>query len=163
VRIVVADTGPLHYLVLIDAVQILPRLFDRVVVPDAVYGELLAAGAPDQVRHWTASPPPWLSVQPAPFNDDADLRSLHEGERAAIALAVVLRPDLLLIDDRQGVAVARRRGFALTGTLGMLALAARHGLIDLEAAFAALQSTNFHAKQDLYGVLLAQDRERRTR
>ena len=159
----VADTSPLHYLVLIDAIDVLPKIFDQVFIPEAVRDELLHAGAPDTVRGWVAAPPPWLTIRPTPPSNDADLCDLDEGERAAIALSVILRPDLILIDDRAGVAAARRGGFALTGTLGVLFLAARHDLIDLEAAFAMLKSTNFHARRDLYDGFLLQDREMRDR
>ncbi len=41
-RLVVADTGPLNYLVLIDAVDVLPRLFEQILVPAAVYDERVA-------------------------------------------------------------------------------------------------------------------------
>jgi len=41
---VVADTGPLNYLVQIDAIRVLPKLFDRIIVPTSVHEE--AIGAP---------------------------------------------------------------------------------------------------------------------
>ena len=41
----VSDTSPLNYLVLIEAVEVLPALFGRVVVPPAVIEELQAQGA----------------------------------------------------------------------------------------------------------------------
>jgi len=55
-----------------------------------------------------------------------------------------------------GVAFARGRGFAVTGTLGVLDLAARHGLIDLAEAFTRLKATSFHYRQGLLDVFLAQ-------
>jgi predicted nucleic acid-binding protein len=42
------------------------------------------------------------------------------------------------MDDREGVAVARRKGLAATGTLGMVDIAARRGMIDLAGAFTRL-------------------------
>ena len=44
-RPVVADTGPLHYLVLIDAIDILPKLFGRVLIPEIVAVELSHSAA----------------------------------------------------------------------------------------------------------------------
>ena len=55
--IVVADSGPLHYLILLDHSQLLRRLYSRVVVPDAVVSELCTAGAPPIVRDWIRQPP----------------------------------------------------------------------------------------------------------
>jgi predicted nucleic acid-binding protein len=162
VRVVVADTSPLHYLVLIQAIDLLPRLFAAVHVPMEVRAELLNAGAPPCVRDWAAALPAWVTVHTVPeIAVNALPRSLDDGERAAIALAGVIRPDLILIDERAGAAAAETRGFAVTGTLGILTRAAARGMIDLPAASATLKATNFHTRQVLLDRLLAEDRERR--
>ncbi len=159
---VVADTTPLHYLVLIESVDLLPRLFEMVHVPVEVRAELLDAGAPLSVREWATAPPSWVMVHTVPdIEVNALPRSLDDGERAAIALAGMIRPELILIDERAGAAVAETRGLVVTGTLGVLTRAADRGMIDLPAAFAALQATNFHVRQVLLDRLLAEDRERR--
>lgn len=84
-RLVVADTGPLNYLVLIEAIDVLPRLFEQILVPAAVYDELGHADAPEQVRAFIAQKPAWLEVRPNPDRDDDDAtdQALDEGERAA--------------------------------------------------------------------------------
>jgi predicted nucleic acid-binding protein len=161
VRVVVADTSPLHYLVLTNTIDLLPRLFEQVIAPEIVRAELLHPEAPVLVRTWAAAMPGWLTIMPAPPDASEDLGSLDAGERAAIVLSEVLRPDLILMDDRDGVAAARRRGFSVTGTLGLFERAAHQGLIELEAAFAALQATSFRARRELYDLLLAQNRARR--
>jgi predicted nucleic acid-binding protein len=159
-RAAVADTGPLSYLVLINAIEILPRLFEGVFVPDIVHAELRHAHAPATVRRWAEAVPSWLTVVPTPSVQDADLRILDPGERAAIALATEIHPELVLIDERAGVAAARARGLEVTGTLGLLERASRRGLTDLPTAFAALKATNFHVRQELLDALLARHRER---
>lgn len=154
--LVVADTGPLHYLVLIAQIDILPQLFGSVSVPMVAREELDRPLTPAPVREWIEAPPSWLSVLPEPPSDtDIALSALDDGERGAIALAAEIHADLLLMDDRAGVAAARARGLAVTGTLGLLDRAARRGLIDLAAAFAALQATSFHARPELLDGLLA--------
>ena len=162
-RLVVADTGPLDYLVLIGESDLLPKLFEKVFVPEAVGAELRHRAAPPSVRMWAEKPPAWLEVRPTPAatNDDPALRALDNGERAALALARPLGADLILMDDRAGVAVARQQSFAVTGTLGVLDLAARHGLIDLGAAFARLKTTNFRHSPEIMDALLAQHSSRR--
>jgi predicted nucleic acid-binding protein len=102
-----------------------------------------------------SSPPPWLSVVGPSADVTAMPAALDDGERATIALATAIQADLLLMDDRAGVAAARSLGFAVTGTLGILDRAARRGLLDLAAAFVALKATNFHSRQDLLDILLA--------
>lgn len=62
----------------------------------------------------------------------------------------------MLMDDRSGVAAARRRGIAVTGTLGVLDLAAHRGLIRLNEVFGRLRDTNFRCPQDIMNALLSQ-------
>jgi predicted nucleic acid-binding protein len=95
-RLVVADTGPLNYLVLIGAIDLLPKLFETVLVPQAVCDELCHRVAPAAVRAWTAQPPAWLDVRPVPAagNDDPAWRTLDTGERAALYQVPLIRTDV---------------------------------------------------------------------
>jgi predicted nucleic acid-binding protein len=152
VRLVIADTGPINYLILIEHIDILPALFDTVILPSVVRDELTAA--PASVRHWIANPPPWVEVRRTTnVHRDASLQNLDVGEADAIALALEIHADLLLMDDREGVIAARSRGLTVTGTLGALGLAAQHGLLNLAEAFDRLKQTNFHYRQDVIGRL----------
>ncbi len=65
-RPVVADTGPLHYLVLTGDIGLLPKLFAQVLAPQAVYDELTQPETPSSVRTWISEHPDWLAVQPDP-------------------------------------------------------------------------------------------------
>lgn len=158
-RLVVADTGPLNYLILIQAVDLLPNLFEHILIPAAVYAELSHPSAPASVRAFVTAKPTWLEVHPDPaLYADADDAALDEGEQAAIALAASIGADLILMDDRAGVAAALRRGLAVAGTLGVLDLAARRGLVDLATALARLKATNFRYRPEILDALLAQHR-----
>jgi predicted nucleic acid-binding protein len=55
--IVVSDTSPINYLVLIELQDLLPELFQRVLIPDAVHRELQSAAAPDPIRRFLAEAP----------------------------------------------------------------------------------------------------------
>jgi predicted nucleic acid-binding protein len=63
-RLVVADTSPLNYLILIEEVATLPALFEKVLVPQVVRDELRHDEAPERVRRWIAKPPAWLEIVP---------------------------------------------------------------------------------------------------
>jgi predicted nucleic acid-binding protein len=116
--------GPLNYLLLIDAIELLPTLFGKLFAPAAVRTELLDQEAPAIVRAWAAQPPEWLDVgRVSSVIDDPAWVALDAGEREALALARTLNAELVLMDDRAGVAVALRQGLAVTGTLGVLDLA----------------------------------------
>lgn len=107
-RLVIADTGPIHYLILIGHIDILPRLFDRVVLPSIVLAELSHELAPASVKRWAAAAPAWLEVAESPAVTLS--AGIHKGEAAAIALACRLHADLLLMDDRRGVIAAGKTG-----------------------------------------------------
>ena len=62
--IVIADTTPVNYLVLIQKIDLLPRLFGRVLIPPAVFEQLKDPETPTPVRTWLADAPSWLQVQP---------------------------------------------------------------------------------------------------
>ena len=61
--IVVADTSPLNYLVLIDEVELLPVLFGHELVPQAVFHELEHPKTPAKVRQWITHLPAWMEVR----------------------------------------------------------------------------------------------------
>jgi len=60
--IVVADASPLQYLILVDQISLLERLYGSVLVPEAVAAELRAPRAPASVRAWMLDPPPWVEI-----------------------------------------------------------------------------------------------------
>ena len=157
---IVADTGPLQYLVLIGEIDLLPRLFRVVAIPAVVQAEMLHPEAPDSVRSWAGAPPQWLTIAPGPTKGGADPRGRGAGERAAIALALASRAELILMDDRAGVAAARAQGLSVIGTLGVLVRGARRGMVELEATFTRLRGTNFRYSPELLETLLARHSER---
>jgi predicted nucleic acid-binding protein len=146
--ITVADTGPLNYLVLTGAVDVLKSLYGRVIVPQSVAHELQETGTPENVQAWIQKPPEWCEIRPDPPGDPS-LRFLDPGERAALALALLLRADRLLIDEWEGRAEAERRHLTVTGTLGVLAEAHQQGLLEFDAALARLRQTNFYMSERL--------------
>lgn len=153
--VVIADTSPLNYLVAIGEVRILPALFGSVVVPEMVRNELQLPGSLPRVRSWIADPPPWLTVEADAGLEDAGLGHLDDGERETLLLARSLCARLILMDERAGVIAARSRGFAVTGTIGLLDLAARQGILTFADAVVKLRRTSFRARPSLFEDLLA--------
>lgn len=164
-RLVIADPGPLNYLILIGHIDLLPVLFEKVVLPTTVQSELASGKAPPFVRNWVADLPAWVEVREAPLSqaEDASLKGIDAGEKAAIQLAVSLNADLLLMDDRKGVNAPQRKGLRVTGTLGILDLAAQRGLAKFAQAVEQLRQTNFRVPQALLDALLEKHKEKRGR
>lgn len=152
--LVIADTSPIRYLVRIGEIDLLHRLFKTVSIPTEVAEELRDPSAPSAVQAWMKEPPGWLRVMDVEEIDDPALRALDLGERSAIALGMALKADLILIDERKGNSVALSKGFETTGTLGILDLAAKRGMIDLRDAVDRLKQTNFRYGQAILDSLL---------
>jgi predicted nucleic acid-binding protein len=162
--IVIADSSPLRYLIVIEQVHLLPLLYGRIVIPSSVERELTRTATPQPVVTWMEHLPGWVTVK-SPQNPQTALASiLGLGEREAIALAEELAADVLLVDDEAARVEAVRRNIPVQGTLGLLDLAAEHGLLaDLPGTIQRLQSTNFRASKKLYAFLLERDALRKKR
>ena len=102
-RVVISDASPLHYLILIENAEVLQALYTEVLIPEAVAKELKQTATPESVRHWIEHPPLWLHVVPftAPPTPVV-LADLDPGEHDAILLALDVRADLVIMDDREG-------------------------------------------------------------
>ena len=150
--IIVSDTSPINYLVLIGEIELLPKLFGKVVIPQAVLDELKQAGTPEMVKNWIASNPQWLETQNATMIDQTI--TLGAGEREAISLAKELNADLVLIDDRKARKAAMTRGLNVAGTINILESAAKRVLVNLSQAFQKLEQTNFRIAPDLLTEIL---------
>lgn len=146
--IVVSDTTPLRYLVVLGHLDLLPRLFGTVYCPDAVMTECRHPRAPAALREWAETPPAWLIVD-AVGDIDPDLTAaIDEGEAAAITLAQRLQADVILIDEQDGRRLARARGLATAGTLTILAQAGIRGWLDFHSIVSRLRTeTNFRTTQ----------------
>ena len=145
--VVVADTSPLNYLIQINCDHVLPALYERVFVPTGVVEELDHAKSVAAVRAWLTRLPSWLVIERVAEAVDVRLARLDPGERQAIQLARREHADLLLMDEKLGVRIAREEGLAVTGTLGVLLQAARRGLVDVEEALRDLQNTDFRCSR----------------
>jgi predicted nucleic acid-binding protein len=130
--IVVSDTSPILNLARIGRLDLLPALYQQVIIPEAVHAELTVSKrdlppAIDLVSE------PWLAI--AVPEDKALVQKLREdldpGEAEAIVLAIEHRADLLLVDERRARRIATHAGLTVTGLLGTVARAKRTGLIPL--------------------------------
>lgn len=156
-NIVVADAGPLHYLVLIDCAEILPSLFDRVLVPLAVRDELIHPATPQKVKAWIMQSRSWFEVTSAA--EQQPVRRLHRGETHALQLALERQCPAILMDDMDGRAAARRLGISTVFTVAILERAAEKGLIDLPTVITRLKATSFFISHEILNAALERDRE----
>jgi len=85
--IIISNTTPINYLVLIDHIAVLHHLYAHVIIPQAVFRELQDEGTPARVKEWVALHPEWLEVRTVSVPLGPSLAFLDVGEREAIHLA----------------------------------------------------------------------------
>lgn len=146
--VVVSDTTPLHYLILIGRESVLEKLYGKVFIPPAVLAELGHPSAPIQISTWAANPPPWVTVA-KPQSISERYAGLDLGEREALALAQEIHADLVLLDDKVARRVAQRELMKVKGTLGIVSDAARAKLLDFVDTIEQLHRTSMHLDQNI--------------
>ncbi|MFM9958978.1 MAG: DUF3368 domain-containing protein [Phycisphaerales bacterium] len=158
--VVVADASPLNILIRCGEARVLPIVYGLVVIPTAVGTELSAPRTPLDVKSFLKAPPSWLRVQ-APTNPPGG-GAKGLGEREAIALAIEIHADALLIDDLRARRDASALGIQVTGTLGTLQRAAAKGLLELAPSIARARLFGLAVSDDLVRSVLRLDQERRS-
>ncbi len=155
--LVVSNAGPLITLAKIQRSQLLKDLFDQIVIPRAVFDEVVLRGAGEPGAEETRNA---RGIETRLVVDDLSVAVLREslgaGESEAIVLAQELGADLLLLDDALARRKAERLGLKVMGTLGVLLLAKEAGLLDaVKPALAELQQTDFRASGRVYDEIRA--------
>ena len=128
--IVVSNTSPITNLAAIAQIDLLRQLYGNIVIPSAVYQELTSSGTEIpgaievQILQWIRTQPVLTTALVVSLQQELD-----PGEAEAIALAVELGADLLILDERRGYQVATRLGLKVQGVLGVLIAAKSRTLI----------------------------------
>lgn len=148
--VVVSDASPVMNLASIGRLELLREMYGTVVIPPAVWAEVVA-GDP-------RSRPSWLGLcSPSNIQFVESLRTeVDLGEAEALALAKEVAADLLLIDEKKGRAVAKRLGLRYVGLLGVLVDAKQRQIIPELATIMELlvSRAGFRVSQSLYRQVL---------
>jgi predicted nucleic acid-binding protein len=156
--IVVSDTSALANLAIVDHLWLLESIYQTIIIPDVVARELAAASNPIIPAILQSG---WIQPQPLTNSELANQlqqeRGLDAGEANAIALALELQADDLLIDERLGRQEALRLGLSIIGILGILLVAKQRSLIpQVQPVMDTLISqAGFRVSSQLYQRVLA--------
>jgi predicted nucleic acid-binding protein len=162
----IVNSSPLIYLGKIGLVDLLAKMFDRVLTVEAVRQEVLDSSAPEYAVLQEAFVD-WLVVSEAP-KSTLSLRlgemGLHQGEVEVLVLAYETKkqePDsVVVIDDLAAREVARTLELDVTGTIGILLRATAAGLLTKDQSRAKIQSlvqdTTFRMSAALYARCLSE-------
>ena len=160
--IVVSDTSPLCNLALVDHLWLLREIYGIVIIPNVVADELAAASDVGIQNICTLE---WIQMRslanPSFAQRLQNERGLDPGEANAIALAIELKADDLLIDERLGRREALQLGLSAIGILGILVIAKQRGLIPMVRTVmdALIEEAGFRVSTQLYDRVLALSNE----
>ena len=128
--IVVSNTSPIFYLSSINSLDLLHQIYGEIIIPLAVFNEITDVGNTDPSA--TIVPKlSWIKTQTVTNQSLVNQLkiNLDQGESEAIALALELKANRLLIDERLGRKVAAQSGLSIIGVLGILIAAKQRNLI----------------------------------
>lgn len=155
--IVVSDTSPIINMAAIGHLELLRKLYKGLVIPQAVYHETTVKGL-GQVGAQEIEKSKWIEVEEIPDKNltEALKLELDEGEAEAIALAIGIKADLLLIDERRGRKIADRFGLKYIGLLGAIIEAKHKNLIPNVRSLldSLISKAGFWIDQELYNRVL---------
>ncbi len=160
--IIVSDTSALSNLALVEHLWLLEAIYQTVIIPDVVASELSAASNPAIPAILKLN---WVQTRSLPQSQLANQlqqeRGLDAGEANAIALALELQADDLLIDERLGRQEAVRLGLSIIGILGVLLIAKQRSLItQVQPVMDALSNqAGFRISPQLYQRVLTLAKE----
>ena len=155
--LVIADSGPIFSLAIINKLGILNSLFDNVKIPQAVWDEISL----DKTKTF-------YSLIFDFFKDKVQLiESFNEltfimdyGESESVILYKELNADFLLIDDKKARKISENLGLNCIGTIGLLSFAKDKGLIEnLKPIFEDLLNNKRFYSIDLLNEILLQKGE----
>ncbi len=154
---VVADTTPLIGLATIGRLGVLQELFEEVFIPQAVYDETVTHGRIDGRARHEVEKASWIRVIQVKDRLAVDLLldEMDLGEVETIVLAVEMKADWVLMDERKGRRKLTQLSIPKIGTLGILLRAKELGMIqNLEKEIAELQKTGFVISQSVIDEIL---------
>jgi predicted nucleic acid-binding protein len=159
---IISDTTPLRYLIEIEKAYILESLFGRVIIPQAVLNDLQRPKNPQPVKEWIVNHPAWLEVRQANLSLYTSQKRIGAGEREAFALALELKADAVLLDDKGAMVEAKRLSLVTIRTFDILERAAKENLLDLPETIDLIKRTSFRLPPaKIIDEILVRDQQRK--
>lgn len=155
---IISNSSPLIGLCSIDRLAILQELFESIIIPNAVYEELVFAGddrpGSKEIKNAADS---WIDVKTLSNRDSIPLleSSLDRGEAEVIALGQELNADLLILDNKEPRNFAKAVDLNIIGTVGIIKLAWKKGIIANPIfELYKLKNKGFYIKQSIIDIII---------
>src|SRR6185437_2006946 len=154
--IVVSDTSCISNFLFINELDLLQKIYSKIFIRLAVYNEILALEKSGKDLNYLKSRE-WILVE-KDFTRNISLlppKNIDAGEAEAIDLAIYLKADRLLIDERKGSIFAKELGITTIGLLGILKIAKEnHFISSVKKLLDQLIDNNFWLSNELYNIVL---------
>lgn len=155
--LVISDTSPISNLILIGKLFLLKKIFETIIIPEAVYLEII------ELKKFNVDLTEFINASWIKKEQIHDLILYHklkslvdESEAQAITIAHEINPDFLLIDEKKGRTIAKEMGIKIIGLIGVLVKAKRENIIiDVKSILDELRNkAGFFISQELYNEIL---------
>jgi predicted nucleic acid-binding protein len=155
-RKIIVNATPLIVLCHIGCLELLKKLYGKIIVPRAVYQEVCAK--PDSVCQQIKDHADWIQV--CDISHPAERKmyqaKLHAGEVEVMILASEMEAELLIIDDNAAKKTAKYLGFTVTGTLGVLLKAKQNGIVqEVRPLLQAIRKSGFYVSRNVENMVLS--------
>lgn len=158
---VIVNSTPIIVLANVNKLELLRQLYDKIIIPQAVYDEVIAKH--DSICNKLISQNHWIVIEK--INNDAQKKmyqaKLHAGEVEVMILAQEKPPaDLVIIDDNAAKKTAKYLGLKVTGTLGVLIKAKRENYLkEIKPTLDKIIDNGFYLSNELYNLVLEEAEE----
>lgn len=158
--IIISDTTPIISLLKAEQLDLLEKLFHEVIIPKAVYNELISnvkfRNEAQIIKNCS-----YIFVEEVIDTKSVNIfrrvTGLDAGESEAIVMADEKKADLLLMDERKGRMVAKQMGLTITGTVGILLQSFDEGLLnadEIRESINKLKECGIRISDSLYDLIL---------
>ncbi len=156
-EIIISNTSPIFYLHRVKQLDLLRKLYDEIVVPNAVIQEL------DEGRKQGEDVPDinkyqWIKIKEIQVPSQIKLiPDLGKGESEVLSLGLIEKKHLLIIDDKLARRIAKLKNIKFTGTAGVLLKSKAKGYVSkLRPILEELKESGFYLRQELLNDILMQ-------
>ena len=158
IECVAINASPLITLYRANLHTLLPQLFPEILVPEAVWVEVVSSSTHEDPAARGLPGASWAKKTSVSNRLEVQAWNLGAGETALLSLAFANRAMKVIIDDRAARRCANVFGISAMGTAGVVVMAKRRGLIpSIEQALRQLQASGLWVSETLISELAVDD------
>ncbi|MBI4146939.1 hypothetical protein HY489_06415 [Candidatus Woesearchaeota archaeon] len=166
---IVSDSSPLIFLAKLNVLELVQKLYTKIIIPTEVYEEVITIGKKEGFKEVVVLEQFVSSgfiKQRVVSKRGKDFKNLHEGERSALQLCLQEKIHQMLVDDKEAVECCRIMGIEPIRTTRILLMLLKKKLLNREQfknGLVKLSNEGYFFTIDVYNYLLEQVNEHTTK